>query len=409
MPTSSLNFTKIAIERITPPKQKKSSKGSIFDTYKDTKTDGLVLLVTNSGNKTFYLYKKIKGKPERVKIGKFDTECTVEKARRKARSLMGEIADGHNPQQTKRNLSNEMTFKELADKYIEEHAKLHTRSWKHDLSDVERNLKHWFNRKISSITPEEIRKLHADMGKKKKVEGSERLYGGEKGANRLLDRINAIFNKAVNEWGWDAKNPAKGVKKFKVKSRDRFVQSDEMPKLFTAINESPNKDIRDYIYLSLATGARRGNIVSMKWEQLSFERKEWRIPETKNGDSLIVPLHKDAVEILKERKKSNSSDFVFPSDSQSGHVVDFKKGWKTILTNAGIKDLRIHDLRRTLGSYQTILGANAYIIGKSLGHKSRAATDVYARLNLDPVRESMDSAFDRMKVLGKKKEKVKKK
>jgi integrase len=71
-----------------------------------------------------------------------------------------------------------------------------------------------------------------------------------------------------------------------------------------------------------------------------------------------------------------------------------KTAWKRILTRAGIQDLRIHDLRRTLGSWQAATGASLPIIGKSLGHKSLGATQIYARLNLDPVRESLNKATD---------------
>lgn len=398
MSSHSLNFTIKALDKIKPPKSDNTQKGSVYDTYKDTNESGLILIVTNSGAKTFYLYKKIDRKPTKVKIGKYP-DLSIEGARKKARELKGQIATGKNPQEEKRKINNEMTFKELFDKYIEEHAKLHTKSWQDDIADVNRNLKHWFNRKISMITPEEVRKLHADFGDKRGKKG---------GANRLLNRINAIFNRAINEWGWEGKNPAKIVKYFKTKSRDRFLQPDEIPKLFEKLEESQNEDLKDYVYLSLGTGARRGNIVAMQWEEINFETKEWRIPETKNGESLTVPLHKDMITILKNRKKTSKSPFVFPSDSKKGHILSFKKGWKNLLEKAEIKDFRIHDLRRTMGSYQTILGANSYVVGKSLGHKSRVATDIYARLNLDPVRQSMNSAYDKMKKLSKKRVKKKK-
>lgn len=77
-------------------------------------------------------------------------------------------------------------------------------------------------------------------------------------------------------------------------------------------------------------------------------------------------------------------------------MQDPKKAWKRVLDRAGIKDLRLHDIRRTLGSYQAITGASLNIIGKSLGHKTVAATQIYARLNDDPVRDSMQTAVTKM-------------
>ena len=100
--------------------------------------------------------------------------------------------------------------------------------------------------------------------------------------------------------------------------------------------------------------------------------------------------------ILRERKIHSQSPWVFPSDRTEGHLADPKKAWQRVLREAGIADLRIHDLRRTLGSYQAATGANGYIIGKSLGHRSQQSTAIYARLNLDPVRESVNKATEAM-------------
>lgn len=109
---------------------------------------------------------------------------------------------------------------------------------------------------------------------------------------------------------------------------------------------------------------------------------------------MLIP---QAIAILEKRYNSRANDWVFPSpSSKSGHIEEPKKAWKRILNRAGIKDLRIHDLLRTLGSWQAATGANSYIIGKSLGHKTQQATAIYARLNLDPVRASVERAAEAM-------------
>lgn len=109
----------------------------------------------------------------------------------------------------------------------------------------------------------------------------------------------------------------------------------------------------------------------MHWNDVNFNRHEWLIKETKNGEAQTIPLAPQAIVILKERYKNRSSDWVFPSPfSKSGHIEEPKNAWKNLLERADIKDLRIHDLRRTLGSWQAATGANSYIIGKSLGHKT---------------------------------------
>jgi len=103
-----------------------------------------------------------------------------------------------------------------------------------------------------------------------------------------------------------------------------------------------------------------------------------------------MTLSPEAVVVLDARK--DSGVFVFPGDGVTGHIVEPKKAWATLLKTAGIEDLRIHDLRRTLGSWQARTGASLPIIGKSLNHKTHQATAIYARLDLDPVRQSVNTA-----------------
>ena len=111
----------------------------------------------------------------------------------------------------------------------------------------------------------------------------------------------------------------------------------------------------------------------------------------------MVPLIPEALEILQRRKGTASSVFVFPGSGKSGHLQEPKKAWRRICTHAGLEDVRLHDLRRTMGSFQAITGASTAIIGKSLGHKSVEATAVYSRLTTDPVRDSMKKAVEAMK------------
>ncbi len=144
---------------------------------------------------------------------------------------------------------------------------------------------------------------------------------------------------------------------------------------------------------------RRSNVLAMKWNDINFDQATWTISaeESKNMESMLIPLTKNVLEILNNRKKRRASIFVFPSTkSKTGHIVEPRKAWLALLKTAKIVDIRLHDLRRTLGSFQVMTGASTAIIGKTLGHKSPAATEVYARMNLDPVRESMEKATDAM-------------
>ena len=376
-----INFTKSYIESLKP-----AEKGA-REFYRDSKVAGLEIMVTDKGAKSFKVTRKKNGRMIRVTLGKYP-DLSVENARKKAFEINAQIADGVNPNESKNKLKKELFLSELIDTYVERHSKKHKVTWHYDNHEVRIFTSKLSKRKISTISNEEIRRLH------EKIADDNGLYQ----ANRFLATLKAMFNKAI-EWGYDGTNPALRIKPFKEKSRDRFLQPDELPRFFEALDNELNETARDYFYIALYTGARKANILSMKWEDINLNSKEWKIPKTKNGEAVTVPLVDEAIEILQNRinkqiSTRSQSEFVFPSKASSkGYLQDPKKAWKRILAEAQIKDLRIHDIRRTLGSYQAITGASLQIIGKSLGHKTQAATQIYSRLNLDPVRKSMENAI----------------
>lgn len=376
---NSFNFIKKSLDALHLP-----NEGKRLYVY-DTKVRGLELMVTPQGTKSFKVYRKFNNKPIRVTLGKYP-EMTIENARREAQRIINELNAGNNPNNEKKKLRGETSFKELFTLYMERYSKQEKKTWKYDERDVPRFLGHWFQRKLSAITKQEIQALH------EKVRSENGLYQ----ANRLLSRIQGIYNKAI-EWGWEGINPATGIKKFKEKSRDRFLHPDELPRFFESLDGEQNDTIRDYIYVSLFTGVRKTNVMEMRWEDLHLARKEWLVPDTKNGDPLRVHLVDSVIDLLQKRLETyGSKEWVFPGTGTTGHLMEPKAGWKRILDRAGIKELRIHDLRRTLGSWQAATGANSFMIGRSLGHKTPQSTAVYARLNLDPVRDSVEKATQAM-------------
>ncbi len=346
---------------------------------------GLGISVTSTGVKSFVVYRWISGKPERVTLGRYP-DLSIEQARRKAEEVNATIAKGENPNDKRRIERAEITFGELFKEYLERHAKPNKESWKYDEAQYERHLSSWEKRKLSTIARAEIQKLHHEIGKNK----------GHTTANRLKALISTVFSKATEFGLWDKPNPAQGIKSFREKSRERFLQVDELPRFFKAVAEEPNETMRDYFLISLLTGARRSNVQAMRWEEINFPRAEWHIPKTKNQTSHTVTLTEEALAILRQRYETRINSYVFPSTGRSGHLIEPKKGWQRILNRAKITDLRIHDLRRTLGSWQARTGASLSIIGKSLNHKSPQTTAIYARLDLDPVRASVEKATKAM-------------
>ena len=373
MENSLFHFTKETIAKIAPPK-----KGT--STYKDTKEKGLILIVSSTGKKSFYIAQNIKTETDkkyyRNKIGNFP-DSSISEARAKVFELKTQIAKGFNPFEKVEELSKEITFRELFDKYINDYAKHNTESWKEDIADINRKAQTFYDKGINSITKEEIQNIFNKLT----------VTTGKYGTNRYLDRLKAIFNKGI-EWGLLEKNPTNGIKKHKTKARDRFITAEEKPKFFQAVEQEKNPVMRDFILVCLYTGARKSNVLSMRWEDISFINRTWYLAKTKNGDSQFVVLGDEALKILQEMAKTTKSDWVFPSKkSASGHLKNPRKVMQRIRKKTEMKDLRIHDLRRTRGSWMAIAGASQYVIGKTLNHKSPHSTAIYARLSLDPVRE----------------------
>lgn len=370
-----INFTKTVIDNLMP----KEKRYKIYDAT----IPKLAVIITEKGTKSFVVIKRTATESIKVTIGHYP-DVTIQQARTQAIFILKEIAEGKNPNEKKRKFRQEMTLKELFDMFMERYSKRVKKSWKYDEREIPKHLGCWFNRKISTITKPQVQKLHEKIS----------IENGMYQANRTLERLKSMYNRAI-DWGWDGTNPCNGIKKNKEVKRDRFLRPDELPRFFTALQNETNEVARNYIWMLLLTGARKTNVLAMRWDEIDFELQIWRIPDTKNGEPVNIPLTSLAMQLLKSIK--HESEWVFPSSTSSaGHLQDPKKAWNRILKQAEIENLRIHDIRRTLGSYQAITGASLHVIGKSLGHKSSISTQIYARLTTDPVRASMETATNKM-------------
>ena len=274
--------------------------------------------------------------------------------------------------------------------YVPRHSELYKRpaSRAKDRNLFYNHLGPLLGRKLKSITREEIALLHRET----------RQAAGLYTANRALTLIAHIYAKAL-EWGYPERlgNPARGIRKFRERPRDRFIHPEEMRRFFRELAHEPNAMFRHYILLSLFLGQRRRNILALRWDDIDLATGRAYFADTKNGEAQQVPLTLQARELLGKMRAERTGEWVLPSRrSKSGHFEEPKELWRAFLKRAGIQNLRLHDLRRTMGSYQAITGSPVNIIGKALGHRSAAATMVYSRLTLDPVRESMQRATDKM-------------
>mgnify|MGYP003382672516 CR=1 FL=1 len=420
---SRFKFGKEKIEALLLPEAGKRT------THYDEIVPKLALRVTGAGTKTFYIVKRVGADMTWLKLGVFP-DMSVENARKEAETKLGHYAAGENPAAIKRAAKEEQTLDEYFKHFIENKRKkngalLSPKTKGEYKSQFAKYLAPIAKKKISKVSVSDVKPLVRAIGKTHPVM-----------ANRVRALVSSIYGLA-SEDGLVTSNPATGVTKYGETIRDRFLHADELPRFFASVGQEPNSTVRDFFLLSLLTGARRANVLAMRWNEIRLDEGIWRIPNTKNGTPQNVTLSPEAAAILMTRKETAEGAFVFPGGGESGHLVEPKKGWERIfdrdelaqltariaaakgsfavkegeaindalqrarktairlkldLEGTRLEALRIHDLRRTLGSWQAKQGASLAIIGKSLNHKSQQATAIYARLDLDPVRASVNMA-----------------
>lgn len=380
--TNRIAFSKKRIEELPSPESGRA-------TYYDELIPKLALRITEAGTRTFYVVKRVGGEMVWLKLGTFP-DMTVEQSRKAAQKALAEFDGSQNPAEIKRAQKAELTFGELFKEYGERHG-AKKKSWATDQSLYSNHMQGLAPKKLSAISREMISRILSDLDQKGKAGAT---------VNNVRALISSMYGKAI-EWGYAAANPVVGTKTRAKVKRDRFLQADELPRFFKSLAEEENETLRDYILLALLTGARRTNLLEMQWKDVSLAEGVWRIPETKNGTPQNVTLSPEALAILKTRSDAaeKGATYVFPGSGVRGHAEEPKKAVMRVMARAGIPygrdnpdGVTLHDLRRTLGSWQAKTGASLAIIGKSLNHKSMQATAIYARLDLDPVRESVERA-----------------
>lgn len=375
-----MNLTQRTVESTKAPLQ-----GQRF--IRDDEVKGLAVRITANDSKSFVWEGRIKGRVRRITLGPWPA-LTVQAARRKALDVRASIINGDDPAFEREQERNEVTFRFLAEAYFERHAKPHKRSWREDERLLKRYVpKSWDSRRLSDLRREDFVKLHAKVGDE----------NGQSAANHLMRLLRAMFNLA-RDWGMlDGENPAVRIKLFAEEKRERFLSPDELRRVNEALLQETNAYWRAYFPLALMLGTRRTELLSARWRDIDLEQRTWRIPETKDGESHLLPLPKPAAAILESLPSfSDRSEWVFPASSSSGHIVEPAKAWQRIRARAGVPDVRIHDLRHTLASWMVGQGYNLPLIGRALNHSQVSTTQRYAHLTLDPVRAALEQTASLM-------------
>lgn len=361
--------------------------------YYDTVEPKLSLQITPNGSKSFYIRQRVKGNDIRVKLGE-PPLMTVEEARIATVANRKLMNDGENPHKQSTKYNENTTLQQLFDDFVKERERFigertmvgYKSMWNTKISKLAK-------RRLSDITGDDLKTLH------RKISENFGNYTG----NHCLVLIKTVYNYAIKEERFDGRNPAISVKLNKTEPRVRYMEHAELQRFFAVLDEYDNEISRDVILMLIYTGARKRNVLEMKWADIDMEAKIWKIPQTKTAKNVTIALVESAMEVLQRRWEQAENEWVFYSPtSKSGHVEDIKRAWASILEKAQITNLRIHDLRHTLATYLIANGADAFIVQRALTHKSLQSTQVYVNLGVEHLRDKLNDTVNKMLNIGKK-------
>jgi integrase len=394
----------------------------------DSKLRGFGVRVFPSGVKSFIVqYRNAAGRTRKLTLGRYGP-LTVDKARDKATKALAAVIDGADPSEDKAAGRRALTITQLADLYLWEgpadKPNKKTSSWETDRSNIERHIKPLLGTRLArALTKTDVSRFQAEIaaGKTAKDEktgprGRAIVEGGKGIASRTLAVLSAMMTFAERR-GIVVGNPVKGVRPFRGQKKERFLTDAEVAIVGHALTQMEEEGslppvASAAIKLLLLTGCRRGEILSLRWEEVDFERECLRLSDSKTG-AKVIRLAASALSLLAALPRT--SPWVLPSAKGSGHYVGLPKHWKAVKVRARsialsrakgeghsageaphFADVRIHDLRHSFASFAIQSGGSLYLVGKVLGHKQSRTTEIYAHAGEEPVRATAELAARRI-------------
>lgn len=336
--------------------------------------------VHTSGSKTFVVrYRTAAGRDRRMVLGRFGV-LTPTEARNLAIEALAEARAGGDPMARRQGLKRAPLVADLAERYVSDH--LPTKkptSQEHDRIALRVHiLPHLGAKRLDDVAEQDIARLHRGM------------CGTPVMANRVLALLRNMFGLA-HRWGMiEGVNPCEHVKRYREEPRNRFLSDEELGRLGKALAEidyerGANRTAIAAIRLLALTGARRNEVLHLRWEDIDTQRRIAWLRDSKTG-ARPLRLEDPALDLLASLPR-RKCEWVFPSKRKpNSPLSNIAKTWANVLRRAGIGELRLHDLRHTKASVGAEMGLSLQVIGAMLGHARASTTERYAHLTADPVR-----------------------
>ncbi len=344
------------------------------------------LRIYPTGAKSFVVSYWSKGRRRFFTLGRYG-QMTVQQARDEAQQVFAQVRKGEGPSTSRREDRHAPTVTDLAERHLKEHAAIHKKP-RGALRDRQlwegRILPNLGRRKVADVTRGEISKLIAGMAETPAL------------ANKARTLLGKAFNLA-EVWGWrtDGSNPCRHVKRYKEESRERYLSESELHRLGKMLAQaeetwgtSPHAIAA--IRLLILTGCRSAEILTLRWSEVDFERRSLHLADSKTGKRTVV-LNEGALGILQSLERLPDNPHVIPGSKPGSHRATLQNVWIRIRKEAGIEDVRIHDLRHTFASCGVNTGHTLAVVGQLLGHRKILTTQRYAHLADDPVRRAAET------------------
>ena len=353
---------------------------------------GFGIRVMPSGKRFFLIQYRKRGKTRRVMLGQFGP-VTAELARREATRMLADVRAGDGDPAAARDADRQaLTIEALGKRFLLEH--VGTRCKPSTAAEYKRSVELFINpffgkERTNRITSADVAELHGSL--------SQTPYQ----ANRVLGVLSKMMNLA-EVWHIRPRhsNPCEDVEKYPEYKRERFLSPEELKRLGEALaaTERSNSKLAHTVAayrLLLLTGCRLGEIKTLKWSYVDLTKNEFRLPDSKTG-AKTVHFGPIVADVLKGIQHVQGNPFVIIGEVPGAHVTDLQRPWRRVRKEAGLEDVRIHDLRHTFASGGLLEGEGLPMIGKLLGHTQVQTTARYAHLAADPVKDAANRISKRL-------------